>query len=156
MDSLKFPLGLPCPSFLCPAGRPPLTVIKSLTVISGKARRHAAIFYPFGRPTPYADAGQPTCNNSPWKLKPWRRRRRGKPTLWDKKVPFEGDIGTVSKLKSRLPKVLHLGRRRTSRLWGSRSQGINILQAHTAWGIQGGRRQPQAARPAGGPPPKRL
>jgi hypothetical protein len=27
-------------------------------------------------------------------------------------------------------------------------------QAHTAWGIQGGRRRPQAARPAGEPPPK--
>jgi hypothetical protein len=35
-------------------------------------------------------------------------------------------------------------------------QTMNVYQARTAWGFQGGRRRPQATRPAGGPPLKWL
>jgi hypothetical protein len=45
MDSLKFHLGPPCLTLLCPAGRPPL---------KRQGRQPAAVFYPLGHPTLYA------------------------------------------------------------------------------------------------------
>jgi hypothetical protein len=55
MNSLKFHLGPPCPTLLCPAGGSPLKWPY------GRFRggppedgRPVAVFYPFGHPTPYA------------------------------------------------------------------------------------------------------
>jgi hypothetical protein len=47
MDSLRFHLGLPCSTFLRPAGGPPLKRPYGLMAVS------AMIFYPLGRPMPY-------------------------------------------------------------------------------------------------------
>jgi hypothetical protein len=50
MDSLKFHLGLPCPTLLRLTGGPPLKRPYSLF----RGRPPAAVFYPFGHPRPYA------------------------------------------------------------------------------------------------------
>jgi hypothetical protein len=58
IDCLKYYQGPPCQTPLCPAGGPPL---KGLMVVSGVAQPQggllAAVFYPFGYPTPYAHVG---------------------------------------------------------------------------------------------------
>jgi hypothetical protein len=53
MDSLKFHLGPPCPTFLRPAGGPPLKQPYS-GVAHLQVGRPAAVFSPSGHPTPYA------------------------------------------------------------------------------------------------------
>jgi hypothetical protein len=50
MDSLKFHLGLPCPTFLHPMGGPLLKRPYDLLQVA------SAILYLFGHPTPYAYA----------------------------------------------------------------------------------------------------
>jgi hypothetical protein len=52
MDSLKFQLGPPCPTLLCPAGRPLL----KRPYGHFRGGWPAAVFYPFGHLTPYAYA----------------------------------------------------------------------------------------------------
>jgi hypothetical protein len=58
MDSLKFHPYPRCSTLLSPVGRPPL---KWFTAVSGVACSQgwwpAAVFYPFGHPTPYAYVG---------------------------------------------------------------------------------------------------
>jgi hypothetical protein len=62
VDFLKFHPGPPCPTLLHPAGGTPLK--RPRTAVSGVARpqggRPAAVFYPFGHPTPYASRFRPT------------------------------------------------------------------------------------------------
>jgi hypothetical protein len=60
MDSLKFHPGSPCPTFLRLVGGPPLKRPHSRFRGNLPAGwRPAAVFYPFGRPTPYAYAFLP-------------------------------------------------------------------------------------------------
>jgi hypothetical protein len=54
-DSLKYSPGLPCPTLLHPVSEPPLKrPYGHLRVVHPQGRRPAAVFYPFGHPTPYA------------------------------------------------------------------------------------------------------
>jgi hypothetical protein len=54
MDSLKFHPGLPCPTLLCPAGRPFLKPFAAvLKVALPQGGQPAVKFYPFGHPMPY-------------------------------------------------------------------------------------------------------
>jgi hypothetical protein len=52
MDFLKFHPGLLCPTLLCPSGGPTL----KWPFGCFKGDPPAAVFYPFGHPTPYASA----------------------------------------------------------------------------------------------------
>jgi hypothetical protein len=78
MDLLKFHLGLPCPTLLRPAGGqstkwpygcfrggPPAGVAR----LHGK--RPAAVFYPFGHPTPYAYVSKDSRVDLNFRLGKW-------------------------------------------------------------------------------------
>jgi hypothetical protein len=52
MDSIKFHPGLPCPILLRPAGGSPLNRPYGC-FWGGPPAERAAVFYPFGHPTPY-------------------------------------------------------------------------------------------------------
>jgi hypothetical protein len=52
MDSLKFHLGPPCPTILCPVDGPPLKC--SYGRLKGGPLAECVAVYPFGHPTPYA------------------------------------------------------------------------------------------------------
>jgi hypothetical protein len=55
MDSLKFHLGLPCPTFLHPAGRLSLKLLTIvLWVVCPQGGQLAVNFYSFRHATPYA------------------------------------------------------------------------------------------------------
>jgi hypothetical protein len=64
MDSLKlkFHLGLPCPTFLHPVGGLPL----KQPYCHLQSRRPAAVFYPYGHPTPYAYVEKTEEEASSW------------------------------------------------------------------------------------------
>jgi hypothetical protein len=67
MDSPKFYLGPPCPTLLCPAGD---FLWPSMAMQGWPARpqdgQPAAVFHPFGHPTPYAYASHPHVGFRPF------------------------------------------------------------------------------------------
>jgi hypothetical protein len=71
MDSLKFHPDPPCPTLLRPAGRtnPEMAVRGSPPGVAHlQGRQPAAVFYPFGHPTPYANGAnkQYFVQELPW------------------------------------------------------------------------------------------
>jgi hypothetical protein len=140
MDSLKFHPGLPCPT--------PLH-------LALQGRRPASVFYPFGHSTPCAYAIQPfSISHSlilPFPTPIWDRsifldtEKHG--GLHWLKFPqtLDSSPSAPSAPASSLPPRLFLQPHPYIERHPSWPVSPNIpRQARTAWGIQGGRRRPQA------------
>jgi hypothetical protein len=77
MDPLKFHTGPPCPTLLCPVGRPPLKQLYGRFRSSPQGGQPTAVFHPFRHPTPYAYASFCQFNNKE-PTRPVRSRARSK------------------------------------------------------------------------------
>jgi hypothetical protein len=134
---------LPNPSMTPGPATPKTALLPFQGLVCSQGGQPAALSYPFGHPTLYAYAGaslyfKPQCCPP---LLPSTHRH-------PKPAPGTGTGNRVTKSQKKRSRKELVPRSRTP---GSRRQ-----QARTGWGIQGGRRRPQATRPAGGPPQKRL